>query len=195
MKLHLAAMLLPAATAAAISWPGNARAQINLFGDYFENVARAACANDTEHVRELVGGNDHNPNQTDDQSRTGLDCAAMNGNLQIIALLIKANAKLDQTDPFGNTALHWAADRSQTEAAKLLVDAGATVDAQNRNGMTALMIAASRGNLELVRALLAKGADPAKADYTGRDAVGWAAEGHRPAVVDALKRAENGGRS
>ncbi len=91
--------------------------------------------------------------------------------------------------------MHWAADRNQTEAAKLLVDAGATVDAQNKDGMTALMIAASHGNIELVRMLLAKGANPAKPDYTGRDAVGWAAEGHRPAVVDALKRAEAGGHS
>lgn len=192
MNLRLAAILAPAAIAAAVFSSGSARAQINLFGDYFENVARAACANDTEHVRELVGGSDHNPNQTDDKSRTGLDCAAMNGNLQIIALLIKANAKLDQTDPFGNTALHWAADRNQTQAAKLLVEAGATVDAQNKDGMTALMLAASHGNLELVRVLLAKGANPAKPDYTGRDAVGWAAEGHRPAVVEALKRAETG---
>jgi ankyrin repeat protein len=184
-----------AALAAAVLFCGTARAQINLFGDYYSNVARAACANDAEQVRQLVDAHDHNPNQTDDQSRTGLDCAAMTGNLQIIALLIKANAKLDQADPFGNTALHWAADRNQTEAAKLLVDAGAMVDAQNKNGMTALMIAASHGNLDLVRALLARGANPGKTDYTGRDALSWAAAGHRAAVVEALKRAETGKRS
>ena len=56
--------------------------------------------------------------------------------------------------------------------------------------MTPLMIAASHGSLQMVRALLAKGASPTKTDYTGRDALGWAREGHRPAVVEALSRAQ-----
>jgi hypothetical protein len=43
-----------------------------------------------------------------------------------------------------------------------------------------------------VRALLAKGANPAKTDYTGRDALGWAEDGHRPAVVQAIARAQGG---
>ena len=53
-----------------------------------------------------------------------------------------------------------------------------------------LMIAASRGNIVIVQALLAKGANPRKNDFTGRDALGWAAEGRRPAVVQALQRAQ-----
>jgi uncharacterized protein len=165
-------------------------ADINLFGDYYANVARAAAQNDAALVRQLVGSGEGNPNMVDEHSRTGLHYAAMNGNLQIIAILIKANAKLNVEDPLGDTALHLAADRSQTEAAKLLLDVGAKVDPQNKDGMTPLMIAASRGNLELVQALLAKGANPAKTDYTGRDALGWARDSHRPAVVEAIRRAE-----
>jgi uncharacterized protein len=172
-----------------------ARAQlsINPFSAYYDNVARAAAQNDAEKVRQLVGGGAGNPNQTDDSSRTAMHYAAVNGNLQIIAILVKADAKLNVPDQLGNTPLHLAADQNQTAAAKLLLDVGAAVDPQNKDGLTPLMIAASHGNLELVRALLAKGASPTKTDYTGRDALGWAQDGHRPAVVEALTRAQANG--
>jgi uncharacterized protein len=169
-----------------------ARAQLNInpFSAYYDNVARAAAQNDAEAVRRLVGGGDGNPNQVDDQSRTAMHYAAASGNLQIIAILIKADAKLNPTDTLGDTPLHLAVDQNQVAAAKLLLDVGAEVDPQNKEGMTPLMIAASHGNLEMVRAMLAKGASPTKNDYTGRDALGWAREGHRPAVVEALSRAQ-----
>lgn len=176
----------------ALGTGGTARADISLFSSYFDNPARAAAQNDAEGVRKIVGGGSGNPNQVDDHSRTAMHYAAMNGNLQIIAILVKANAKLNPVDPLGDTPLHLAAEQNQTEAGKLLLDAGAEADPQNKEGMTPLMIAASHGELEMVRALLAKGASPTKTDYTGRDALGWAQDGHRPAVVQALTRALGG---
>ncbi len=192
MRTRRTAMLGLASLAAICSGISAARASLNLWGDYYENVARAAAQNDAEQVRQLVGSGEGNPDMVDERSRTGLQYAAMNGNLQILAILIKAKAKLDIKDPLGDTALYLAADRGQTEAAKLLLDVGAEVDPQNKDGMTPLMVAASRGNLELVRALLAKGASTTKTDYTGRDASGWAQDGHRPAVVQAIVRAQDG---
>jgi ankyrin repeat protein len=180
------------ATIVPVIFVSAARAQLNInpFSAYYDNVARAAAKNDAEAVRNLVGGGGGNPNQLDDASRTGMHYAAMNGNLQIMAILIKADAKLNPVDPLGDTPLHLAADQNQIEAGKLLLDVGAEVDPQNKNGLTPLMIAASHGNLEMVRVLLAKGASPTKTDYTGRDALSWAQEGHRPAVVDAITWAE-----
>jgi ankyrin repeat protein len=171
-----------------------AHADVNIFGGYWENVARAARLNDAAQVRSLLA-NDGNPNQTDDEARAGLHYAAINGNLTIIAILLKAKAKLDVKDKLGNTPLHLAADRDQLEAAKLLLDVGAPVDAENKNGMTPLMMAASRGNIDVVMALLAKGASVTKTDFTGRDAAGWALESNRPAVVQAIKRAQTAKRS
>jgi ankyrin repeat protein len=177
-----------------VMFASTARAQlyINPFAAFYDNVARAAAKNDAEAVRQLVGGGSGNPNQVDDSSRTAMHYAALNGNLQIIAILIKADAKLNPVDLLGNTPLHLSAEKNQVEGAKLLIDVGAEVDPQNKDGLTPLMIAASHGELEMVRALLAKGASPTKTDYTGRDAVSWAQDGHRPAVVDALTRAEGG---
>ena len=171
-----------------------ARAEISPFGAYYENVARAAAAGDAAQVQQLLTSG-KSPNETDEQERTGLHIAAINGNIQIAAILIRAKARLDPKDKLGNTPLHYAADRGHREIVKLLLDVGAPVDAENRSGMTPLMIAARHGDLEIVRLLLAKGANPAKTDFTGRDAIGWAADGHRPAVVQALKRAAAGKRS
>ena len=192
MTTRRTAMLGLTALAAVIGGAPAAHAAINPFGQYYENVARAAAQNDAALVRQLVGSGEGNPDMVDDQSRTGLHYAAMNGNLQILAILIKAKAKLNIADKLGDTPLHLAAEQGQTEAAELLLDVGAEVDPQNKDGMTPLMIAASRGNLELVRALLAKGASVTKTDYTGRDALGWAQDGHRPAVVQAIARAQGG---
>ena len=193
MKTRLTAVLLAAALGTPVLGSA-ARADVNIFGGYWENLARAASQNDAAKVRSLLA-NDGNPNQTDEEARTGLHYAAMNGNLTIIAILIKASAKLDAKDKLGNTALHLAADRNQVEAARLLLDVGAPVDAENKNGMTPLMMAANRGNIDIVLALLAKGASITKTDFTGRDAAGWAVESHRPAVVQAIKRAQTAKRS
>jgi uncharacterized protein len=177
--------------AALAAIAGNSsHAQISLFGGYWENIARAARQNDAAQVRALIANNE-NPNQTDEASFTGLHYAAMNGNLTIIAILVKASAKLDAKDKLGNTPLHLAADRNQADAVQLLLDVGAPPDQDNKNGMTPLMVAANRGNLEIVRALLAKGASVSKTDFTGRDAAGWALESHRPAVMQAIKQAQN----
>ena len=69
------------------------------------------------------------------------------------------------------------------------------MDPENKNGLTPLMMAANRGNVEIVNALLAKGANVAKTDYTGRDVAGWAADSRRPAVIQAIKRAQSAKKS
>ena len=172
------ALLLAGAVVVLLFATGGARADMALFGAYWNNVARAAAANDAAKVREMVG--EQSPNQVDDQGRSGL---------QIAAILIKAGASLDQKDKLGNTALHLAVDRNQVEMAQLLIDVGAALDVDNRNGMTPLMVAASRGNAAIVQALLAKGANARKTDFTGRDALSWANDSRRQAVVQLLQRA------
>ena len=44
--------------------------------------------------------------------------------------------------------------------------------------------------IEVIRALLGAGADPKKQDFSGRDALGWAAG--RPASLRALQAARSG---
>jgi ankyrin repeat protein len=105
------ARLLGAAVLVLFASAAGARADVSLFGAYWDNVARATAQNDAYKVLQLVGrGSDSN--EVDDVGRTGLQLAAINGNLQIAAILIKASAHLDLKDRLGNTALHYAADRN-----------------------------------------------------------------------------------
>jgi ankyrin repeat protein len=186
---RLAAAILLTLAAAAPGSRADLSNALNPFSNYYNNVARAAERNDVAAVRSLLSSG-NNPNQAEEDSqRTGLQWAAINGNLQIVAILIKAGARIGDRDKLGNTALHYTAEHNQLEALKLLLDVGAVIDDQNHDGMTPLMIAAKNGEVEIVRTLLARGANPSKSDYTGRDPAGWAAESHRPAVVEAIRAA------
>jgi ankyrin repeat protein len=168
-----------------------ARADFNPFAEFYKNIPRAAQANDVGKIRELLASG-YSPNQTDENGgTTGMHVAASTGNLQIIAILYKAGADFNQKDNVGSTPLDYAAEHDQLEAVKLLLDIKARVNDENKNGMTALMFAAKTGNVEMLRLLLARGANPAKVDYTGRDAAGWALESRRPMAVQLLRSAAN----
>jgi uncharacterized protein len=173
--------------------PLQARAQtVPLSGidlSQYYDVAMAAARNNTDDVRALLLAG-KTPDVTDGKGQTPLDYAANFGNVEMTRLLLRYKAPVDSTDQFGNTALHWAAQRGSVEIIKLLLDAKAAVDAQNKQGVTPLMMAAKNGQVMAVRVLLAHGADPHRQDYTGRDAIGWAAG--KPGVIEALRAAKLG---
>lgn len=187
MKLRRLIPALIVLAGAVLAGTGPARAQLDPFAAFRDNVARAAAGNDTARVEMLVGtGN--SPNATH-RGYTALHYAAMFDNTEMIAALVKAGAQIDAQDRLGNTPLLLAAARRQDEAAELLVKDGADLNAQNHDGMTPLMAAAEHGDLTLVRLLLGHGADPRKHDFTGRSAANWAEESHRPAVLAAIRHA------
>jgi uncharacterized protein len=193
MTARLGAVFAVALLVSAAAVPGahaDISSALNPFSGYYDNVARAAEANDVAKVRALLSSGNSVNQPEEDSQRTGLHNAAINGNLQIAAILIKAGARIDARDNIGSTPLIYAADHDRLEMAKLLIDVGAQVDAENKNGMTALMIAAKNGEVEMARTLLARGANPNKSDYTGRDSLGWALDSHRPAIIAILKDAQ-----
>jgi ankyrin repeat protein len=181
-------LLLSAFLALVLATPARAQLDVNPFSAYYQSVARLAAANDAPGVQSLISQG-KSPNDTDDAGHAGLHLAAINGNAQIVAILIRGGAQIDIKDPLGDTPLFYAADRDQAEICKLLLDAKAVPDVQNRSGVTPLMTAARRGNSDVVRLLLARGANPNTTDFTGRDAVGWAEDSHKQALVQVLRQA------
>jgi uncharacterized protein len=155
------------------------------FPDWY-TLAGAAAANKTEDVQEMVRRGD-NPNFTDSAGRTPLGYAAALGNAAMVKLLLDSRARVDYRDGFGRIALHWAAEAGQAESIRLLLQAKSPVDATARQGITPLMVAAGANKAEAVKLLLAAGADPKKQDFTGRDALGWAAG--KPAALRMLQAA------
>jgi uncharacterized protein len=188
-RCGLRALAIAALCVATASARADLSSKLNPFGEYYNNIPRAVEANDVAKIRSLLSDG-YSPNQTDENGgTTGLHLAASSGNLQIIAILYKAGADINVKDNVGSTPLDYAAEHDRIEALQLLLDMKARVDIENKNGMTALMFAAKTGDIDAIRALLAHGANPNQSDFTGRDAVGWALDSHRQAVVQILKDA------
>jgi ankyrin repeat protein len=153
------------------------------------SLANAAEQNKEEDVATLLRRGD-TPNFLDSNGRMPLSYPAAFGNATIAKMLLDAGARVDYRDSAGGTALHWAAQSGHAEIITMLLTAKATVDAQNKQGITPLMMAAANSKIEAIRALLAAGADPKKQDFSGRDALGWAAG--KPASLRALQAARSG---
>lgn len=170
------ALIFCLATLAAQVAAGPSRAQIftDQFNSEWYTIVSAAAADNMTDVRIFIAKR-VNVNATDLQGRTALSYAAELGDAQMAKELLDARAGPDQRDKLGNVPLHWAANNGRTEVLKVLLAAHATIDAPDRQGITPLMGAIAHNQPSAVKVLLAAGANPHKQDFTGRDAIGWAA--------------------
>ncbi|MBC6403341.1 MAG: ankyrin repeat domain-containing protein [Hyphomonadaceae bacterium] len=119
---------------------------------FFESAA-AADVN-----RCLAAGADVNARRAYDKL-TPLHFAALGGNAETVAALVKAGAKVNARDENGYAPLHLAAVNGHAETVTALAKAGAEVNARERYGDTPLHDAALGGNAETVAALIKAGAD------------------------------------
>ena len=79
--------------------------------------------------------------------------------VDIIELLLKANADVNLTDRGGATPLMWAAHRGYFTAVKAILETNrANLDLTNKGGYTALMLASENNYLEVVKILKQAGA-------------------------------------
>ncbi|XP_040119996.1 E3 ubiquitin-protein ligase MIB2 isoform X1 [Oryx dammah] len=101
------------------------------------------------------------PEQVDtkNQGRTALQMAAYLGQVELVRLLLQAQAGVDLPDDEGNTALHYAALGNQPEAARVLLSSGCGANALNSTRSSALHVAVQRGFLEVVKVLCELGCD------------------------------------
>lgn len=122
-------------------------------------VAAAAQARAGATVRTLLqSGADVNAAQGD--GMTALHWAALNGDHEMVAMLLHAGANWRATTRLGGyVPLHLAAQTGAAEVVQLLVAAGADVSARTTTGATPLMLAATSGNLDAATRLLDSGAD------------------------------------
>ena len=178
-------LLLKCLGAALLLAGSAARAFAIDFPDWY-TVANAASQNKTEDVEAMLRRGD-NPNYVDGNGRTALGYAASFGNTAMLKALLDNRARVDYRDKFGRIALHWAAELGQADSIRLLLAAKSPVDATAPQGITPLMLAAGANKGEAIKLLLAAGADPKKQDFTGRDALGWAAG--KPAALRVLEAA------
>lgn len=124
-----------------------------------------------------------------------LTVAALQGNLEVLRVLVEKGANVNATDENGSTVLCAAAGMGRLEAIQYLLDHGAHVNRRNFSGYTPLSLAARRNQPAAVAALLAAGANCRIANYGGQTAMTAAAEGSNGNAVrcmEVLLTAEGG---
>lgn len=170
--------------------PPGVRADINLFSN--DRLIEAVKANDIKGAEELLLRK-HDVDVRDENRRTALFFAAIQGNEDFVELLLRFNPKVGAVDKFGSSPLYYAAAANHVGVIEMLAEKNADLDQQNRQGLTPLMVAASEGHLAAVQILVELKADITMTDFTGRTAYDWAVRNKRRVVIRYLKSAGLGG--
>ncbi len=150
-------------------------------------IADAAMAKDAAAVKKLLkDGGDVNAAQGD--GMTALHWAALNGDADLVSMLLHAGAHVGaKTRIGGYTPLHLVAQVGNSAVIAPLIAAGAPVSAATTTGATALMQASHAGSTDSVRMLIENGADPnVKELANGQTAIMFAAAADRVDVVKML---------
>jgi len=99
-------------------------------------------------------------------TNTPLHYAAINGDIEIVEMLLSRHANINAENKYGNTPLHNAVESKKMEIIELLLKKGANVNARNSNNLTPFQLAVEEGREEIIKLLLQHGATVNSA-YTG----------------------------
>jgi ankyrin repeat protein len=150
-------------------------------------VAEAAMRGDVEAVRALLrDGADVNAAQGD--GMTALHWAALNGNVELMSLVLYAGATAEPLTRLGAyTPLHLASSRGHAAAVARLLDAGSTPGRATATGVQPIHLAAQAGNPDALVALLDRGVDVNVKDEThGRTPLVFATSQNRLTAMQLL---------
>ena len=152
-------------------------------------LADAAKNNDLDSVRTLMtAGADVNAAQGD--GMTALHWAAFHDNVEVVDLLLAADADVSvQTRVGALTPLWFAASNGNADMVDWLLTTEADANVVTATGATALMAAAMTGSVETIDVLVDRGAFVNSRETTnGQTALMFAAWENRPEAIAALVR-------
>ncbi|TWW69442.1 Caskin-1 CASK-interacting protein 1 [Takifugu flavidus] len=112
--------------------------------------------------------------------------AALNGNLELITLLLESQAAVDIRDQKGMRPLHYAAWQGKAEPMKMLLKSGSSVNGQSDEGQIPLHLAAQHGHYDVSEMLLQHQSNPCIVDNAGKTPLDLACEFGRVGVVQLL---------
>ncbi|XP_055991267.1 caskin-1 [Sorex fumeus] len=127
-----------------------------------------------------------NVNFQDPDGFSALHHAALNGNTELIALLLEAQAAVDIKDNKGMRPLHYAAWQGRKEPMKLVLKAGSAVNVPSDEGHIPLHLAAQHGHYDVSEMLLQHQSNPCMVDNSGKTPLDLACEFGRVGVVQLL---------
>ncbi|ELK30090.1 Caskin-1 [Myotis davidii] len=139
---------------------------------------------------ELLGSTKKiNVNFQDPDGFSALHHAALNGNTELITLLLEAQAAVDIKDNKGKACmrpLHYAAWQGRKEPMKLVLKAGSAVNIPSDEGHIPLHLAAQHGHYDVSEMLLQHQSNPCMVDSAGKTPLDLACEFGRVGVVQLL---------
>nr|Q8VHK2.1 RecName: Full=Caskin-1; AltName: Full=CASK-interacting protein 1 [Rattus norvegicus]AAL49756.1 cask-interacting protein 1 [Rattus norvegicus] len=127
-----------------------------------------------------------NVNFQDPDGFSALHHAALNGNTELISLLLEAQAAVDIKDNKGMRPLHYAAWQGRKEPMKLVLKAGSAVNVPSDEGHIPLHLAAQHGHYDVSEMLLQHQSNPCIVDNSGKTPLDLACEFGRVGVVQLL---------
>jgi len=99
------------------------------------------------------------PTWTESDGRSALHCAAEQGSVRVVGLLLDHGWDKEARDRDGRRPLHKAAEYGRFEVIQLLAERGAEINCKDRDQKTPLHSAAERGKIEVIHLLAESGAE------------------------------------
>ncbi|XP_053546518.1 E3 ubiquitin-protein ligase MIB2 isoform X2 [Bombina bombina] len=152
-------------------------------------VIEAAQGN-TARVRDML---QKYPDKVDikNQGRTALQVASHLGYLEVIKILLQANANINLQDDEGDSALHYAAYGNQAVVVRLLLVKGANGELLNNARCTALYIAVNKGFTEVAQALCISNCAINMQDSIGDTPLHYAVTADFKSIIEILTEIPN----
>lgn len=146
----------------------------------------------TELIK-IIKSKKFNVKKQDDNERTILHLAAINGDEEAIRLLREKGADPNTKDVHDSTALHLAAREGNAAIVKILIEMGSELNAQDRYGNTPLHLAAHQNNAEIIEELLANKANTNVLNLSWMTPLSIALKNKNASIAASIK--ESGGRA
>ncbi len=125
-------------------------------------------------------------NAPDEDGRTPLLLATLQGDWEIVRRLLNAGAGVDAADARGTTPLMAAAMHGNVEILRAFSERKASADAADKQGRAALHYAIAAAKLDAIEFLLPLTTNPAATCADGNNALGMACETHDAKIVQAV---------
>mmetsp|Transcript_19644 Transcript_19644/g.75379 ORF Transcript_19644/g.75379 Transcript_19644/m.75379 type:complete len:228 (-) Transcript_19644:40-723(-) len=143
---------------------------------------------DMVHVLLRVGGDKLKLDATDNAMWAPIHCAALNGAVECLTLLIDNGAQVDIMNNSAMTPLHYAALMDRSECVKLLLETGCEVNVRcTHTGKTPLHLAAEKSATDSLNLLLEHGASVIDTDLVGRTTIDLARDDECVGILEGYK--------
>ena len=115
-----------------------------------------------------------------------LHYAAINGEVELVRVLLNKGAKVDARNSHGKTPLHNGVVSGKTEIVELLLNKGTNVNHRDNSDITSLHLAVENGTKDIIELLLARGANVNAKALDGKTSLHVAVERGYIEIVEHL---------